>query len=143
MAHVEDTADGQRAVIDHDGGPAHQLQNIQQGKQQAALLAEAHFHRLHGAAASAAADQARQQHHGAADNVADNDGQQALAHAQRRKGRTGQDLGQRHTCPEPDQGVLKGRGLFHFTNSPFSANMWSMGPEPLPRSSMAASAPEM
>ena len=52
-------------------------------------------------------------------------------------------LGQRDARAEPDQAVLKGRGLFHSTKSPFSANMWFIGPEPWPRSSIAASAPEM
>ena len=142
-ANVEDAADGQGTVIDHDGGPAHQLQHVQQSEQQAALLAEAHFHGLHGAAAGAAADETRQQHHAAADDMADEDGQQALAHAQRGEGRAGKDLRQGDACPEPDQGVLKGGGLFHSANPPFRSNMWFMGPEPLPRSSMAASAPEI
>ena len=33
--------------------------------------------------------------------------------------------------------------LFHSANPPFRSNMWFMGPEPRPRSSMAASAPEI
>ena len=45
---------------------------------------------------------------------------------------------------EPDQTVLQRVEVFFTrTNFPFSSNMWSMGPEPFPRSSMAASAPEM
>ena len=113
MAEIENTADGQSPVIDHDGSPANQLKHVQEGEQQAALLAEAHFHGLHGAAAGAAADKARQKHHGAADDVADDNRRQALGHTQRRKGSTGEDLRQRNTCAEPDQSVLEGGCLFH------------------------------
>ena len=142
-ANRKNAADGQCTVIDHDGRPADELQNVQERKQQAALLAEAHFYGLHSAAARAPADEARQQHHGAADDMPEQNGRKALCHAQRRKGGAGQDLGQRDARAEPDQAVLKGRGLFHSTKSPFSANMWFIGPEPWPRSSIAASAPEM
>ena len=136
-------ADRQCAVVNHDGRPADELQNVQERKQQAALLAEAHFYGFHSAAARAPADEARQQHHGAADDMPEQNGRKALCHTQRRKGGAGQDLGQRDARAEPDQAVLKGRGLFHSTKSPFSANMWFIGPEPWPRSSIAASAPEM
>ena len=142
-ANRKNAADGQCTVIDHDGRPADELQNVQERKQQAALLAEAHFYGLHSAAARAPADEARQQHHGAADDMPEQNGRKALCHTQRRKGGAGQDLGQRDARAEPDQAVLKGRGLFHSTKSPFSANMWFIGPEPRPRSSIAASAPEM
>ena len=78
-----------------------------------------------------------------ADDMPEQNGRKALCHTQRRKGGAGQDLCQRDARAEPDQAVLKGRGLFHSTKSPFSANMWFIGPEPWPRSSIAASAPEM
>ena len=142
-ARIEDAADGQGPVIDHDGRPAHQLQHIQQGEQQPAPLAEAHFHRLHGGAAGAPADQARQQHHGAADDVAQENGRQPPSEPKGCEGGPRQDLGQGDARAEPDQAVLQGRGLFHRTNSPRRSNMWSMGPEPCPRSSMAARAPEI
>ena len=113
MADREDAADGQGPVIDHDGGPAHQLKDVQKGEQQTSFLAEAHFHSLHGAAAGAAADEARQKHHGAADDVADENGRQTLGHTQRGKGGAGEDLRQRNACAEPDQSVLEGGCLFH------------------------------
>ena len=113
MAKIENTSDSQGPVIDHDGSPAYQLKHIQEGEQQTSFLAEAHFHSLHGAAAGAAADETRQKHHGAADDVADENGRQTLGHTQRRKGGAGEDLRQRNTCAEPDQAVLKGRCLFH------------------------------
>ena len=122
-ADVKDTADSQCAVIDHDGRPADQLQHIQKGKQQAALLAEAHLDGLHSTAAGAAANQARQQHHGAADDMSDKDRCQTLGHAQRGESRARQNLRQRNTGTEPYQAVLKGRCLFHSVNSPFNANM--------------------
>ena len=59
------------------------------------------------------ADETRQKHHGAADDVTDDDRRQALGHAQRRKGGAGEDLRQGDTRAEPDQAVLKGRCLFH------------------------------
>ena len=122
-ADVKDTADSQCAVIDHDSRPADKLQHIQKGEQQAALLAEAHLDGLHSAAAGAAADQACQQHHGAADDMSDKDSCQPLGHAQRGKGRARQNFRQRNTGTEPDQAVLKGRCLFHSVNSPFNANI--------------------
>ena len=63
----------------------------------------------------------------------------------------GQILGvQLQTPAQPDRHRQVGHGEHshkdrrgHPTNAPFRANMWFMGPEPWPRSSMAASAPEM
>ena len=94
MSHGENAADGQRAVIDHDGRPAHQLENVQESEQQPALLAEAHFHGFHGAAAGAAADQSRKEHHGAANDVADENSRQTSGHAQRGERGAGEDLRQ-------------------------------------------------
>ena len=115
---AKNAADGQCTVIDHDGRPADELQNVQERKQQAALLAEAHFYGLHSAAARAPADEAREQHHGAADDMPEQNGRKAICHTQRRKGGAGQDLGQRDARAEPDQAVLKGRGLFSFDKIP-------------------------
>ena len=98
---------GQRAVVDHNGGPAHQLQNVEAGKEQAALLTEAHLHRFHGALAHAAADEAGQEEQGAADDVADEDGQYSLAETQGRKIGAGQNLGDGHAGAEPDETVFK------------------------------------
>ena len=47
---VKDAVRGQGPVVDHDGRPAHQLEDVQKRKEQPALLAEGHLHRLHGAA---------------------------------------------------------------------------------------------
>ena len=113
MVDREDAADGQGPVIDHDGGPAHQLKDVQKGEQQTSFLAEAHFHSLHGAAAGAAADETRQKHHGAANDVTDDDRRQTLGHTQRRKGGAGEDLRQGDARAEPDQSVLEGGCLFH------------------------------
>ena len=113
MTEVENTTDCQGSIIDHDGSPANQLKHIQEGEQQAALLSKAHFHGLHGAATGATADETRQKHHGAADDVTNDDRRQTLGHAQRCKGSTGEDLRQRNACAEPDQAVLEGGRLFH------------------------------
>jgi len=117
-AGVGDPVGRQRAVINHDGGPAHQLHDVQQGKQQPAPPAEAHFHRFHGAAARAGADHALQKEECAADDVARQNGRQAPGHAQRREAGAGQNLRQRDARAEPDEAVLKRGGLFHCSASP-------------------------
>ena len=52
---------------------------------------------------------------------------------------TARDLCQQVAHSEQD----RNRRGDHSVNAPFRANMWFMGPEPWPRSSMAANAPEM
>ena len=139
---------GQGAVVDHNSGPAQQLQNVEAGEEQAALLAEAHLHGLHGAFAHPAADKAGQEQQRAADEVTDEDGEYTFAEAQRSEVGAGQYLGDGHAGAEPDEAVFKqgGATLFHyrasFAYSPCRSKLWAMGPEPWPRSSWAARQPE-
>ena len=146
-ADIEDAVGGQRAVIDHDARPADELHHIQEGEEHAALGAEAHLHGLHRALALAAADQAGEEKEHAADDVAEQDGRDAAAHAEGGEIGAGEYLRQGDAGAEPDEAVLECRSPFHAPvppiNSLFRSNMWSMGPEPCPRSSMAESAPEI
>ena len=73
FADAEHGVRGERAVIDHDGRPADELQHVERGEKQAADAAEAQLDRAHGAAAGAAADEAREEEHRAADDMADDD----------------------------------------------------------------------
>ena len=50
---------GERSVIDHDGGPANELQYIQDSKKDASLLSKTHFYGFHGTFSDPAADHAR------------------------------------------------------------------------------------
>ena len=92
----------QRSVIDHDGGPADQLQNIQDGKQESTLAAKAERDRLHGAHALFAAHISCQEEEKASDHMSDNDRQQSPAEPQRGKKCSGQDLSQTDARSEPD-----------------------------------------
>lgn len=65
-----DPAGSARAVVDHDGRPAHQLNDVEDGEQQAALRAEAHLRDLHRTLADFAADQTGEEQHDAADHMA-------------------------------------------------------------------------
>ncbi len=146
LADAEHGVRGQCAVIDHDGRPADELQHVERGEKQAADAAEAQLDRAHGAAAGAAADEAREEEHRTANDMADEDGEQALREAEGRKVRACEDLRDGHGRAEPDEAVLEAGSLFHAQAScrysGFRSNAWSIGPEPAPRSSMAASAPE-
>ena len=84
-------------------------------------MAEAHLHGLHGAAAGAAADKARQEEQHAADDVAQDNGGKALGHAQWGEGGAGENLRQGDAGAEPDQSILKSGGLFHARSFPAAA----------------------
>ena len=107
---------GERSVIDHDGGPANELQYIQDSKKDASLLSKTHFYGFHGTFSDPAADHARQKQHQAADDMADKNRCQTFSHAERCKVGSGQDFGNRDTCPKPDQAILEQAGTFfvHF-----------------------------
>ena len=106
--------DGQGAVKDHNGGPAYQLDDVQNREQQRALGAEAHFGGIHGAFAYLAADEARQIQHDAADDMAQENGQQTLPKAQGGKVGAGEDLRDGDRRAEPDEAVFKYGGTFFF-----------------------------
>ena len=96
--------------LDENGkyrGAAHRQDDVQHHEQQASLLAEAHLHRLHSAAADSAADEAGGKQHGAADDMAQQDGRQPPSKAQRGKVGAGEDLCDAHRRAEPDQTVFK------------------------------------
>ena len=138
----------QGSVVNHDRGPAHQLEDVQDGEQKPAPLAEAHLHGLHGAPSAPPADEARQEEQGTADYMAGHNGGEALRHAQRSEAGPGQDFRQGHPGSEPDEAVLKDRGLFHRSALPpvkrlRRSHIWSIGPEPRPRFSCADRAPKM
>ena len=113
-ADAPDAVDGQGAVKDHNGGPAYQLDDVQNTEQQRALGAEAHFGGIHGAFADLAADEARQIQHDAADDMAQENGQQTLPKAQGGKVGAGEDLRDGDRRAEPDQTVFKYGGTFFF-----------------------------
>ena len=94
---------GERSVIDHDGGPANELQYIQDSKKDASLLSKTHFYGFHGTFSDPAADHACQKQHQASDDMADKNRCQTFSHAERCKVGSGQDFGNRDTCPKPDQ----------------------------------------
>ena len=146
FADAEHGVRGERAVIDHDRRPADELQHVERREKQAADAAEAQLDRAHGAEAGAAADESGEEKHRTADDVAEQDGKQTLGEAEGREIRAGEDFGDGHGRTEPDEAVLKCRCFFHAQAScrysGFRSNAWSIGPEPAPRSSMAASAPE-
>ena len=145
-SRLKDAVRGQGPVVDHDGRPAHELEDVQKREEQPALFAEGELHRLHRAKARPAAYEPREEKQRAAYDMADDDGEDALAHAQGREVGAGQDLRNGDARAEPDEAVLEGGGLFHprasCLYSGFMSKAWSIGPEPRPRSSIAASAPE-
>src|SRR5699024_9114980 len=117
-AHLEDAVGGDCAVINHDARPADELQHVQQCKEQAAAVAEAHLGGLHGALALTATDEAGEEEQHAAYDVADYYGQQTLAHAEGREVGAGEYLGQRDRRAEPDERVLESCRFLHFIAPP-------------------------
>ena len=144
----EHAARRQGPVVDHNRRPAHQLEDVQHGEQKSALLSKAHLHGLHGTSPAPPADEARQEEQNTANHMAGDDGGKALGEPQRGEAGTGENLRQGDPGPEPNEAVLKRGGFFHVPASPsmkrlWRSHMWSMGPEPCPRSSCADRAPKM
>ena len=109
---MKHTVSCQRAVIDHNGSPAHQLEHIQEGKEDSALFPEAHFYSFHSTAARFAADHACKEKHGAAYKMSDNNGKKPFLKAQRGKASSCEDFCQGNACAEPDQAVFEDGGTF-------------------------------
>ena len=65
----EDPVCGECTVIDHDGGPTDELQDIQDGEQQSALAAKAGFCRFHGTFPTGSADDTGEKEHDTADDM--------------------------------------------------------------------------
>ena len=102
-SNAEDLVGGKSAVIDHDGSPADQLQNIQKGEEDAALGAEAHFRSFHGALFRLSADETCEVHHGTADEMSQKNRCKAFSKAERCKICSCQNFGDGYACAEPDQ----------------------------------------
>ncbi|MPM61697.1 hypothetical protein SDC9_108557 [bioreactor metagenome] len=100
-----------RPAENHHRRPAHQLQHVERGKQQTALLSEGHFHGFHGAFPRPAADETGAEQQRAADDVADENGSHTPGKAQRGKKRAGENFRDGHRRAEPDQTVC-GHGGF-------------------------------
>ena len=132
-AGFEKFVDGSCTVVDHDGRPSDELKNIQKGEEDSAETAEAHTGGFHGASAGAPADDAREIHHQAADQMAGQDRSQSLPKAKRREIGAGQDFSDRDAGTEPDEAGLENShvkaagsaaAVFLITHSDTSLSDW-------------------
>ena len=81
----EDPVCSECTVIDHDGGPSDELQDIQDGEQQSAFAAKAGFCRFHGTFPTDSADDTGEKEHDTADDMTDQDRGESAAKAKRRE----------------------------------------------------------
>ena len=73
------------SIVNHDARPANQLHDVECGKEQPAARPERYLDRLHRTAASTCADQTRKENQRTADDMPDDDGDAAVAKAERCK----------------------------------------------------------
>ena len=121
VADGENAVDRQCAVVDHNARPAHKLEDIQHREKQCSLAAKAHFHRFHGAFAYFAANEPREEQHGTADDMTQQNGEQALRKAEGGEISTRQNLGDGDGSAEPNKAVFKNgsASFLHLTAPPF------------------------
>lgn len=98
----KDAVSGQSGIVNHDGSPPQELQDIESRKEPSTLGTKGDFSGVHGAFTRFPANISGQEEQGATDEVPEQIGEQSVGETQRCKVGTGQDFCHRKSGTEPN-----------------------------------------